>query len=842
MSIIIKYIIKNIYEKKFRTFLIIVSITLSSALFFASTAITGTLTNMYVDLAKNQTGKADILIEPNDKSPSNYFRIYNAAVEGVEYTTGEITSSAIYKLPGNQAKEMNTKTEKMHLRGFELEELNKLNPINFKKYIGNRHFSGNQIIISSIFVEKYSYDVNDSIDIEINGAKHRFIVWGIAYPTGLFRQNPQSGIFPAVVPRDTLASLYSVKGRVNAAYVVLEDDLRKEEVKERLSNLYPRYTVREPVDESDVSQMAKMIQMPLLLATIIVLGMSVFIIYTTFKVITVERIPIIGTFRSIGATKKITDMVLMGESLLYGIIGGILGCGLGILILYSITSIMATDPWVGRMDVEMQYSLLQIVIAFILAVVVSLIGSLIPIIKISKIPIKELVLNKLETSVKKKNNKTRIAVFLLILGLLTPRISPKSIGLIVSIVSLLMVDAGVVMFIPHITKGFLKIFERMYYYALGNEGVLAVKNLRRNKSILNNISLLTIGISSLLVINTISYSVGEEILNAYKGWKTDIIVEIPQADRNTEQMIQAVDGVALTYGAFENWNGVELADGSYKIRLLRGIDVNKYLEFNELFMDKNVNIEEVFALLNEGRNILVSNLIKYNLDLEIGDTITLDMKSGNKTYKVVGFYDSLMMTGSNALIAEKYYKADMKQKYYSTIYVKTSKDSATVLRELKDKFSERGLWGETLEEMKRKDMEINGQLFMVMKAFSVLSMIIGIFGVFNNYMISFIERRRSIAVLRSVGISKKQTLKMLFIESLTGGFIGGIIGILGAVLMLSLMPHVFRGINMPEMPMHYSGMMLLNSALGGIIIAVCASISPALKTSKLNIIDAIKYE
>ncbi|KUO70856.1 MAG: hypothetical protein APF81_07955 [Desulfosporosinus sp. BRH_c37] len=46
----------------------------------------------------------------------------------------------------------------------------------------------------------------------------------------------------------------------------------------------------------------------------------------------------------------------------------------------------------------------------------------------------------------------------------------------------------------------------------------------------------------------------------------------------------------------------------------------------------------------------------------------------------------------------------------------------------------------------------------------------------------------SLAVLRSVGMSKQQIIKMIFIKSLTGGLIGGIIGVIGGILKK---PYIF---------------------------------------------------
>ena len=148
--------------------------------------------------------------------------------------------------------------------------------------------------------------------------------------------------------------------------------------------------------------------------------------------------------------------------------------------------------------------------------------------------------------------------------------------------------------------------------------------------------------------------------------------------------------------------------------------------------------------------------------------------------------------------------------------------------------------GNTISFMEKSNYEQNSQFMIILQAFSVLAMLIGIFGVFNNYMIS-LERRRYIAIKRSIGLSKKQTLKMIFVEALTGGFIGAIVGIIGAMFMLLIIPRLMQTIGVPLL-IHYKFELFAISLFTGIIISVIASISPALKTTKLDIIESIKYE
>jgi putative ABC transport system permease protein len=124
-----------------------------------------------------------------------------------------------------------------------------------------------------------------------------------------------------------------------------------------------------------------------------------------------------------------------------------------------------------------------------------------------------------------------------------------------------------------------------------------------------------------------------------------------------------------------------------------------------------------------------------------------------------------------------------------------------------------------------------------------MTMIIGIFGVFNNLIISFIDRKRSLAILRSVGMNKAQTLKMVFIEALTGGLIGGTVGIITGLLLIWGVCKLMEALggNMNGF-IQISWLTLLGSLLAGIIITIVASVGPALKSSKLNIIESIKYE
>lgn len=829
MGIIIKFILRNIREKKFRTFLILFSITLSTALFFASISLSGTLEKTFLERFKKYVGTADLVIHPNGKSPDWAFLVDNAKkfADRLEYAVGSIEMQGSYK---NQFESID-----IDIKGFKLEELSLMNPYALKQELNLQPFVGKKIILSEKIAKQNGFKIGEYIEIELKGEKQRFQIVGIAEPYGLFQEDGLSNT--AVAPLSTIARISGIPGKIVLAFLKVKDPSRLEETTKLLAKEYRRYTVREPFSKAELKRQTESITTPFLIMVFLVLFMSVFIIYSSFKVITKERLPVIGTFRSIGATRKTTDIVLFAESLVYGFIGGIFGCILGFGIL-KLMSVLMTPNWLSGVKSSVQFSLWHLIAAFGIALVLPLVSSFIPIVKISKIPVKDIILNTMEKPKKKKTLKWLMGLFCLMIAIIPPFFAPKEMAILVDVVAMLAAISAAVLLVPYITSGFLKVFENVYSVLLGNEGVLAAKNLRENKSILNNISLLAIGISSLLMINTINFSVIKEVANFFKDGSFDVWMWYYQADRRFEAVLRGMEGIKGVYGVYVA-NQVE-ADG-YKdqINLIHGINTHRHLDYWNLNIEGNR--EKVLRDLDKDRNILIAYILKDKLGVEQGDSLVLNLARGKRTYQVIGFFNSMMWGGNYALVSSRFLKLDMKLQTYGTLFIKTYQDPDLVAKELQKKFKKSRPWIRTMSQLTAEDLKANQKMFFILQGFSVMTLIIGVFGVFNNLVISFIERKRSLAMMRSVGMSKKQTLKMILIESLTGGIIGGSVGILTGTILISQVPFLLRAINL-VVPIHYSLKEYLISFGAGILITVAASISPGLKSSSMNIIEAIKYE
>lgn len=830
MGIIFKFVLKNIGEKKFRTFLIIFSIMISSALFFATVSLNGTMEKMYLQRIISSFGTAEIMIKEGDKSPSPRFsplRI-NPYKEQMEYIVGILQGTAFYKDKTNE-------TTQISLLGVDWDEYQLMNPISLYSENSLYPFSGRKVIISKDMADKNGIRLGDTIEFEINGARKKFNVCALAQSAGPF-MNESRGV-SAVVPKESLSYSYNEPAKVSVLLMKLKHPEQIPNMIEELAQTFKLYSVTETLSKEGLNRQIKPMRIAFSVTSVIVFIMSIFIIYTSFKVITTERLPVIGTFRSIGATKGMTNLIIMAESLTYGLIGGIFGGGLGIGLLYIITVVSSPSSLKG-LKTTLVFTPLQLLSAILMAVALSFISSIIPIIKVSKMPIKDIVLNSMQKVTKKKKWKLVLAVFLTVFILAVPPLVPKKIAMPVDTVCIVLSMVAVVFAIPFITSGFTKLFKKSYYYIFGNEGILAAQNLRDNKSVLNNISLLAIGVSSILMINTLSFSVIGKLTDYFADMSYDIFFEMSNIDRNFEINLKGINGVTGTYGIYAA-EDVKVAGSNEPIAVVEGIDIDKHLEYFKLeIVDGN---EDIVKELDSGRNIILNSPLGFKYQKKQGDLIALELGNGKREYKIIGFINTLTEKGNYAIIADNYFKMDMGERCYSHILIKTINDPYEAVAFLKKKYIDNRPYVQSVQDDKQAVIKSNEQIFTVLKGFSVLTIVMGILGVFNNFIISFIERKPSLAVFRSVGMSKQQIIIMIFIESMTGGLIGGIVGVQGGILMISVFPYIMDSMDMP-IPMTYSTSLLVISILTSIGITLVVSISPAIKSSKGNIIDLIKNE
>jgi putative ABC transport system permease protein len=137
------------------------------------------------------------------------------------------------------------------------------------------------------------------------------------------------------------------------------------------------------------------------------------------------------------------------------------------------------------------------------------------------------------------------------------------------------------------------------------------------------------------------------------------------------------------------------------------------------------------------------------------------------------------------------------------------------------------------------DNQISGlsSVLNILYVLLALSVIVSLFGIVNTLVLTVFERTREIGMLRAIGMTRTQVRRMIRQESVITALIGGVLGIaLGIVLGGLLVARVdFIQFSLPVLS-------LIIFALMTIVVGILAAIFPARRAARLNVLAALQYE
>ena len=125
-------------------------------------------------------------------------------------------------------------------------------------------------------------------------------------------------------------------------------------------------------------------------------------------------------------------------------------------------------------------------------------------------------------------------------------------------------------------------------------------------------------------------------------------------------------------------------------------------------------------------------------------------------------------------------------------------------------------------------------------ALPAFGIVAAVLGIVNTMALSIIERTRELGLLRSIGLTRRQTRTMVRWESVLIAFLGMVLGtILGIALGVAVVRALAStGVGHISVPIGQLGIF----ALGALIIGLLAAILPGRRAARLNILDAIATE
>ena len=127
-------------------------------------------------------------------------------------------------------------------------------------------------------------------------------------------------------------------------------------------------------------------------------------------------------------------------------------------------------------------------------------------------------------------------------------------------------------------------------------------------------------------------------------------------------------------------------------------------------------------------------------------------------------------------------------------------------------------------------------------AFAFIAVLVGAFLIFNTFSITVAQRSRELALLRTLGATRRQVLNSVLLEALTIGVIGSVVGILAGLGFAKLINALFKalGIDLPTTSLVLESRTIIVCLLVGTLVTLAGALAPALRATRVAPVEALR--
>lgn len=837
MKILNKIIIKDLKLNKKRSIVTIIGIMLSVALICA---VAGMFTSFRATLVKGvieSSGYYHVKIEDVDDSIKSSLK-HNYDVKDI-YEINEIGYAKLEKI---------NYSNKPYLHLYSMNN-NDFNNLKFKLIEGRFPTNEHEIIISRHLktLGEMDYKIGDTIELNVgnrmsdgyklnpgnpyyedeeikNARTMKFTIVGIIERPGYNFERYSDPGFTALTtnlegnntnlyisfkyPREYKKSISEILDIKENMVDVCSSDYTKE------CNLKYNYVINDDLlrweifnfGDNTTSMLIKVVSIVIL----IIMGTSIFVIRNAFAISTTEKTKMIGMLKSIGATKQQIKKSIITEGMILGLIAIPLGILSGILadyILVIIVNLLVGDFMFGDMNgMVFKVSFIAILVSIILGFITIYLSSLASTKKASKISPIESIRGSNNYNIKAKKLRT-----------------------------------------PFIIK---KLFK--------TGGVVAYKNLKRSsKKYRTTVISLVVSILVFITMNTfINY--GFSLSNMYYtdidyniiiySYEEKDVSKILSLD-NIQKYTKLSNGKAIIIDKKylsdlgEEVAGKYIDDVTIMIYVFDETSFKNYIEKLNLkyedYKDKVIFNDYFLNSTDEGRKY--DRFLTYNTN----DTITGTIENDNINIKIDYItsispdgLENTYIDGGMIYVSENYYKEHFNTKTIPQSISIKSNNAEQFEKDFNNLKLEANITN--LEQMMKQNKSMILVISIFLYGFITVITLIGVTNIFNTITTNMELRQKEFAMLKSIGMTKKEFNRMINLETLFYStkslVIGIVLGILGSFGIYKAFATAFdNGFKIPLTP-------IIISIVAVFILVFFIMKFSLKKINKQNIIETIRND
>jgi putative ABC transport system permease protein len=715
------------------------------------------------------------------------------------------------------------------------------------------NLSKREIVLVETLAEDEDISIGDRISLVTPNGTEKLKVIGLIAREGPGQTN--TGSF-GVIPYETAQEIFERGDEIDQIDIVTFDPNPDTDtlaaLRQELQDLLGEdYAVTYPSGQGErMTQMLQNYQIGLNFMSGIALFVGAFLIYNAFAMTVVERTREFGLLRTIGMTRQQVMGQVFIEATLLGVVGSGLGIGLGILMAVGLTRSM--EFILGQELGTVQISNADMLFSMLIGVGVTFLAAGIPAWQAGRIS----AIEALRVRGKSKEGwfiryGWTMGLLLLVISLVILLINPfpYDVQFRMGSMTVFGLFTGATLMIP-VTVGVWERVARPFLKLIyGSSGALGSRNVQRSKLRTTlTVAALMIGVAMIIMVRGMTESFATDLqtwIQAYLGGDIYITSSISLRSE-IQRRIQVVEGVyalaPMRYFEVE-W---ETPTGERENLQFMAVDVDEYTRVTSfVFSGEQVDPEQAMEQLTNSNAVFVSSVVAEKNNLSPGDTIRLKTRRGLTDFMIAGvvvdfFNQGLVIQGDWNTMWQHFRINDA-----STYLVKTSPESTVsqVKENIETLYGDRyHLTLETNSSIRNQALSLMEQAFRMFDVVALISILVGSLGVVNTLTMSVIERTQEIGMLRAIGTSRGQIIRMVLAESGLMGVIGGVLGLATGIILARIL---FIGMNTMsgyQLTFTIPPEGIAISVVMALIVSQIAAISPARRAAKTEILEAIHYE
>ena len=708
------------------------------------------------------------------------------------------------------------------------------------------------LIITREFAERNHLQTNSRVPMRTMEGPREFTVRGIMKSTGLASA---FGGNLAIMDVYAAQQVFGRGRKFDRIDLATSEGTTIEQCRAALEQMLgPGFRVETPASRGQqLDSVLRVYSVTVSITSLFALFIGMFIIYNSFAIAVTERRGEIGILRALGATRRQIRTLFLVESGLAGLVGSVVGLGFGYLLAQG------TAGYVGQMlagisgiaqrvdEVSTDWRLLGFALG--MGVATSMVAAFIPARNAARVdPVQALQKGKYQVLSAGESRLRRVTA-LVFAGIAVACLLVNA-GAIAFYAGFILAMVAALLLTPALALWLMRLLRPVLRWVRPVEGALAADSLiqapRRTSA--------TVAALMLSLAMTVA-------LGGIAGASYASITEWMGTALNPDLFVTASPTLTSRSFLFPEWLGPALRTiaGVAEVQSVRtpriqfrGTPVMLVAVEIETWSRRGHRIpvegdtDQMYRLTAAGRGVMVSQNIAAMKGLHVGQQIDIPTPTGPLRLPVAGIVEDWSDQQGVLFLDRSVYRKWWNDDRVNTfrVYLQPTASLSKVRRTILEQLgTDRRLFVLTNAEVRRYITDLTEQWLALSYSQIAVAVLVAVLGIMNTLTVSIMDRRRELGVLQAVGARRWQVRHTIWMEALSIGLVGLMLGLaLGAINLHYVLDMAHRDITGMALPYRFP--VRLSLMLFPIILsaAFVAALWPAESAVRGSLVQALEYE